>query len=69
MDIKTGITIEKLENGYLIGIMGTNKYLLSREVDLADTLVARTDQELIQIIQDKLKILKPRGQVTSENTW
>lgn len=57
---KTGLTVERISNGFIIGFMRESSSLFSRKVELYDTMVAKTEQEVIDIMTDKLKELKPR---------
>lgn len=60
MSKPTGITIERLNNGFLIGVMGESTKLFSREVELGDTEVAKTKEEVLKIVGEKITKLKPR---------
>lgn len=60
MSKKTGLTIEKLSNGFLIGAIRDSDKLFSRNVELDDTKVAKTEQEVIEIIKEMLPTMEAR---------
>lgn len=62
----TGITIEKLSNGYIIGVMGEKDKLFAREIELSDTMVAKNDKEVLEIISETLPKLNARGETELE---
>lgn len=54
----TGLMVEKLSNGYLIGIMGENRNLFGRTANIGDTQVAETEKKAMEIVSKLIKRLE-----------